>query len=50
MDVENCLINFGAHCDKAMLGNAKERTNSSEIQSAQESRNLINALLNSMPE
>jgi len=42
------LVSLGAHCDKTMLNKTSSSSNI-DIQSAQESRNLINVLLNNMP-
>jgi hypothetical protein len=46
--VENCLVNLGSYCDQAMI--SSNGGDSSELGAVQESRSLINQLLNNMPE
>ncbi len=48
-EIEACLVSLGNHCDRTMLSGGEQSTNA-EIQDVQESRNLINILLNNMPE
>lgn len=42
-------MNLGSHCDRIMI-NKEDNNEANEISSIQESRSLINMLLNNMPE